>query len=63
MRAQRTALLRMTHGSPLHREGKNSHNPLGSLFEGAGWAAKLHRLRELLPPPLRGTSLKEGDKL
>jgi len=23
MRAQRTALLRITHGSPLHREGKN----------------------------------------
>ena len=37
--------------------------PLGALSEGAGWAAKLHRLRELLPPPLRGTSLKEGGKL
>ena len=24
MRAQRTALLRITHVSPLHREGKNS---------------------------------------
>ena len=63
MRAQRTALLRITHGSPLHREGKNSHRPLGSLCEGAGWAAKLHRLRELLPPPLRGTSLSEGGKV
>ena len=44
----------------MRREGKNSHNPLGSLCEGA---AKLHRLRELLPPPLRGTSLGEGGKL
>ena len=35
MRAQRTALLRITHGSPLHREGKDSHNPLGALYEGA----------------------------
>ena len=25
MRARRTALLRITHGSPLYREGKNSH--------------------------------------
>ena len=25
MRAQRTALVRIIHGSPLHREGKNSH--------------------------------------
>ena len=47
----------------MRREGKNSHNPLGSLCEGAGWAAKLHRLRELLLPPLRGTSLGEGGKL
>ena len=30
MRAQRTALLRITHGSPLHREGKNSHRPYGA---------------------------------
>ena len=44
----------------LKEGGKNSHRPLGSLCEGAGWAAKLHRLRELLPPPLRGTSLGEG---
>ena len=34
MRAQRTALLRITHVSPLHREGKNSRRPLGSLCEG-----------------------------
>ena len=46
----------------LKEGGKNSRRPLGSLSEGAGWAAKLHRLRELLPPPLRGTSLKEGGK-
>ena len=41
--------------------------PLGSLSEGAGWAAKLHSLRELLPPSVRqrrtDTSLKEGGKL
>ena len=30
MRAQRTALLRMTHGSPSEREGKNSHRPYGA---------------------------------
>ncbi len=36
MRAQRTALPRMTHGSPSEREGKNSHRPLRgtSLKEG-----------------------------
>ena len=44
----------------LKEGGENSRRPLGSLCEGAGWAAKLHRLRELLPPPLRGTSLGEG---
>ena len=47
----------------LKEGGKNSRRPLGSLCEGAGWAAKLHRLRELLPPPLRGTSLSEGGKV
>ena len=30
MRAQRTALPRMTHGSPSEREGKNSHRPYGA---------------------------------
>ena len=51
----------------LREGGKNSHRPLGSLCEGAGWAAKLHRLRELLPPSVRqrrtDTSLGEGGKL
>ena len=49
--------------APSEREASYSRRPLGSLCEGAGWAAKLHRLRELLPPSLRGTSLKEGGKL
>ena len=35
MRAQRTAPVLIMHGSPLHREGKNSHNPHGALYEGA----------------------------
>ena len=93
MRAQRTALLRITHGSHSRREARTPTAPAGHLLAaprrsaacGHGIAADkgnslvrhartAHRAGahyawltlaqggRKLPPPLRGTSLKEGGK-
>ena len=50
MRAQRTALLRMTHGSPSEREGKNSHRPCGAP-PSKREASYNHSRKEATPPP------------
>ena len=50
MRAQRTALLRMTHGSPSEREGKNSHRPYGAP-PSKREASYNHSRKEATPPP------------
>ena len=41
MRAQRTALVRIMYGSPLHREGKNSHRPYGAPLGGTKVVCRL----------------------
>ena len=53
MRAQRTALLRITHGSPLHREGKNSHRPCGAPLGGTNVMCRLRYFARGARAPLR----------
>ena len=50
MRAQRTALVRIMYGSPLHREGKNSHRPYGA-HPSKREASYNHSRKEATPPP------------